>query len=106
MYRRRNESLSLSDHLAHVHNLTHLHAAHRRCAAVLSHRNRHTSRGGRVHNLLGLGCTFAIANLTRMDASAKCLGSSHRQVPPFAFQDDMPLKHTVYLNEMSRVIIS
>ena len=91
MYRRGNESLSLSDDLAHVHNLAHLHAAHRRCAAVLSHCNRHTSRGGRVHDLLGLGRTFAIANLAGMDASAKCLGSSHRQVPPFAFQGGTPL---------------
>ena len=89
MNRRGNESLSLSDDLAHVYRLTHLHAAHRRCAGVLSHRNRHTSRGGRVHDLLGLGCILAIANLAGMDASAKCLGSSHRQVPPFAFQDDV-----------------
>ena len=106
MHRCRNEALSFANNLTHVNRLTHLHATHRRCAAVLSHRNRYTSRSGCVHDLLGLGRAFAVANLAGMDASAKCLGSSHRQVPPFAFQDDMPLKHTVYLNEMSRVIIS
>ena len=58
----------------------------RRGAQVLGHGNRHSSRGSRVHNRLRLGRIFAVANLMGMDAAAKCLGSSHRQVPPFTFQ--------------------
>ena len=86
MNRRRNRTLRLADDLAHVDHLSHLHTARRRGAQVLGHGNRHSSRGSRVHNRLRLGRIFAVANLMGMDAAAKCLGSSHRQVPPFTFQ--------------------